>query len=184
MVSSESERLVLVDPQDREIGFVSKGDAHDGAGTLHRAFSLFIFNDRGELLMQQRSDDKRLWPMYWSNSCCSHPREGEDMDGATQRRLYEELGMASDLQFLFRFRYHAQFGDLGAEHEFCWVYIGRSNDAVQVNENEVNAWRWISPEDLDREMADDPERFTPWFRMEWERICTEFEEELAALLAA
>ncbi|MDH3646656.1 MAG: isopentenyl-diphosphate Delta-isomerase [Gammaproteobacteria bacterium] len=181
VVSSESERLVLVDGQDQEIGFESKGTVHDGTGLLHRAFSLFIFNKQGELLMQQRSAAKRLWPMFWSNSCCSHPREGEDIDDATHRRLREELGMRSDLQFLYRFRYHAQFGELGAEHEFCWVYIGRSDDMIRVNRNEIAAWRWIAIEDLEREMGEQPHGFTPWFRMEWERIRGEFAAELATL---
>lgn len=181
VVSSEKERLILVDSQDEVIGFESKGNVHDGSGILHRAFSLFIFNRSGELLMQQRSASKRLWPMYWSNSCCSHPREGEEMDGAIHRRLKEELGMTSDLQFLYRFRYHAMFGDLGAEHEFCWVYLGLSDDVVQVNENEIAAWRWISIHDLENELAEDTESFTPWFRMEWERIRSEFAEELATL---
>ena len=182
IVSSESERLILVDAQDRETGFESKGAVHDGEGMLHRAFSLFIFNSRGELLIQKRSAEKRLWPMYWSNSCCSHPREGEQMEDATVRRLREEMGLKCELQFLFRFRYHAQFGELGAEHEFCWVYIGRSDDEVHVNRTEVDTWRWIGIEDLEQEMADDPHGFTPWFRMEWERIRAEFGDQLAKLL--
>ena len=182
VVSSESERLILVDSQDNEIGFETKGAVHDGAGMLHRAFSLFIFNRRGELLMQQRSDSKRLWPLYWSNSCCSHPREGEQMEQATVRRLREELGMESELKLLFRFRYHAQFEDLGAEHEFCWVYAGRSDDSVKVNDNEVADWRWIGIDELEQDMAESPQHYTPWFRMEWERIRTAHAEELTALL--
>ncbi|MBT8144341.1 MAG: isopentenyl-diphosphate Delta-isomerase [Gammaproteobacteria bacterium] len=183
VVSSESERLVLVDSNDEVIGYGSKGDLHDGAGTLHRAFSLFIFNSEGQLLMQQRSDDKRLWPLFWSNSCCSHPREGEEMDGAIHRRLREELGMESELHFLFRFRYHAQFGDLGAEHEFCWVYAGVSDDAVQVNPNEVASWKWIDIDELEADMAERPEVYTPWFRMEWERIRQNHNDKLTELLA-
>ncbi len=182
VVSSETERLILVDSQDKEIGFETKGAAHDGAGTLHRAFSLFIFNRKGELLVQQRSGAKRLWPLYWSNSCCSHPREGEQMEQATQRRLAEELGMQSDLKFLFRFRYHAQFGDLGAEHEFCWVYAGISDDEVEVNGNEVADWRWIGIEELEEDMAERPQHYTPWFRMEWERIRSDHASELKSLM--
>ena len=91
IVSSESEQLILVDRDDNEIGYVSKADAHDGAGMLHRAFSLFLFNDAGELLLQQRAPEKRLWGGYWSNSCCSHPRRGESLDIATSRRLLDEL---------------------------------------------------------------------------------------------
>lgn len=181
VVSSEGERLILVDSQDNEIGFETKGAVHDGAGQLHRAFSLFIFNRHGELLVQQRSKEKRLWPLFWSNSCCSHPREGEEMDDAIHRRLREELGMKSELKFLFRFRYHAQFGELGAEHEFCWVYIGRSDDEVIVNDNEVADWHWTNIDALNQHMGEEPEAFTPWFRMEWERISNEFGHELEAI---
>src|SRR5579872_2001083 len=91
--AADSEALILVDEADREVGHLSKAKCHDGQGVLHRAFSLLIFNDAGELLLQQRSAAKRLWPLYWSNSCCSHPRRAESMDSAIHRRLYEELGL-------------------------------------------------------------------------------------------
>jgi isopentenyl-diphosphate delta-isomerase len=170
IVSSDLEPLILVDEDDREVGSLAKAACHDGDGVLHRAFSLFIFNDDGELLLQQRHDTKRLWPGYWSNSCCSHPRAGETMDEAVHRRLDEELGMSADLQFLYKFQYHARFRDLGSENELCWVYLGRSDHPVDANPTEVSDHRWIAPADLDREMTDHPDRFTPWFRMEWERV--------------
>ena len=105
VVSFDSERLILVDAADREIGHASKADAHVGKGILHRAFSLFVFNSAGELLLQQRAPGKPLWPGYWANSCCSHPRGGEDMETATQRRLSEELGFTCPLEFVFKFQY-------------------------------------------------------------------------------
>ena len=108
-VSSDAEQLILVDSDDRVLGHDSKAACHDGAGVLHRAFSLFVFNGAGDLLLQQRSVGKRLWPGYWANSCCSHPRRGESMEQATQRRLQQELGMACDLRYLFKFEYHAHF---------------------------------------------------------------------------
>ena len=129
IVSSEGEELILVDRADNEIGFISKADAHDGAGVLHRAFSLFLFNDAGELLLQQRAPGKRLWGGYWSNSCCSHPRWGEDIDAAAHRRLGEELGIRATLRPLFKFQYQAHFGERGSEHELCTVYVG-SADSV------------------------------------------------------
>ena len=125
VVSSDDELLILVDREDREIGFLAKADAHRGRGTLHRAFSLFVFNPAGHLLLQQRTGGKRLWPGYWSNTCCSHPRRGEKMDIAVRRRLQEELGLRAELGFLFKFRYQAQYDAQGAEHELCWVYAGR-----------------------------------------------------------
>ncbi|HEX6927856.1 MAG TPA: isopentenyl-diphosphate Delta-isomerase [Gammaproteobacteria bacterium] len=177
-VSSESEKLILVDEHDNEIGSISKADAHDAKGTLHRAFSLFIFNDKGELLLQQRSPEKRLWGGYWSNSCCSHPRAGETMEVAVQRRLEQELGMTADLEFVYKFSYQADFGVSGAEHELCWVYVGRATGNVQANTSEISDWRWISPAALDAEMAANPKRFTPWFKLEWERLKSDFAQRL------
>jgi isopentenyl-diphosphate delta-isomerase len=170
IVSSESDVLILVNEDDLEIGKISKGACHDGDGMLHRAFSLFVFNSAGELLLQQRSADKRLWPLFWSNSCCSHPRHGETMDDATHRRLYEELRMRGDLHFLYKFQYHAHYGDAGSENELCWVYVGTSDDPVQANGNEIADHRWVAPAELDDEMAATPEAFTPWFKMEWELV--------------
>ncbi|HEX7029855.1 MAG TPA: isopentenyl-diphosphate Delta-isomerase [Gammaproteobacteria bacterium] len=179
-VSSESEKLILVDENDNEIGTISKADAHDAKGVLHRAFSLFIFNDDGELLLQQRSPEKRLWGGYWSNSCCSHPRAGEDMDEAVHRRLEQELGMSADLEFVYKFAYQADFGERGAEHEMCWVYVGYATSEVQANASEISDWRWIAPGALDDEMRARPEAFTPWFKLEWDRLKRDFAERLPA----
>ncbi len=173
IVSSEDERLVLVDEDDTPIGHDSKAACHDGDGVLHRAFSLFVFNRDGELLLQQRASDKRLWPLYWSNSCCSHPREGETMDEAVARRLDQELHIAADLQFLYKFQYQARYGDAGSENELCWVYAGTTDDSVKPNPTEVSAWRFVAPADVDRELAGHPERFTPWFKLEWTRLRTD-----------
>lgn len=178
VVSSDSEELILVDGDDRPIGHRSKGACHDGHGILHRAFSLFVFNPEGKLLLQQRSKGKRLWPGYWANSCCSHPRAGESMELATARRLQEEMGMRCELRYLYKFEYQADFGDLGAEHELCWVYVGQSADPVKVNRTEVEDWRFVSADELDAEMRSHPERFTPWLKMEWQRLRGEFNQAL------
>ena len=177
----DSELLILVDEADREIGQMSKADCHRGAGVLHRAFSLLIFNDAGELLLQQRSAAKRLWPLYWSNSCCSHPRSHETTEMAIHRRLYEELGVRCPLQFLFKFRYQAQFDASGAEQELCSVYVGTCNQPLRINRHEISDWRWIAPAALQDEMSGPgAERFTPWFKMEWERIRRDHRELIAA----
>ena len=181
IVSFDDEPLVLVDEHDRDIGFMDKASAHLGKGTLHRAFSLFIFNARGELLLQQRAAGKRLWPGYWSNTCCSHPRRGETLDKAIHRRLDEELGLKSPLQFLFKFQYQAQFDAEGAEHELCWVYAGRSDDRAKVNVNEISGLRYIAPDALDAEMKANPGAFTPWFKIEWARIRRDHPEVLEPL---
>ena len=170
VVSSDDELLILVDSDDREIGFLAKAEAHRGRGTLHRAFSLFVFNPDGELLVQQRAPGKRLWPGHWSNTCCSHPRRGEKMDDAIRRRLREELGLRAELEFLFKLQYQTQYDAHGAEHELCWVYAGRSAKFPRANLHEVAAWRYITPPALQAEIAGAPETFTPWFKLEWERI--------------
>ncbi len=113
---------------------------------------------------------KRLWPLFWSNSCCSHPRRGESLEEAARRRVEQELGLRCELRFLYRFQYQARYGDAGSEHELCSVFAGRSDDTVMANGTEVNACRWLSPEALDRELAEHPDRFTPWFKLEWPRV--------------
>lgn len=180
IVSSANEQLILVDDLDRELGFKSKTDCHAGKGVLHRAFSIFVFNGDNELLLQQRSPTKLLWPSYWSNTCCSHPRRGESVDDAVNRRLVQELGFDCPLEFLYKFTYQAQFGAVGAEHEFCWVYYGRYDGPVDVNVNEISDWRFIGVDALERELAAAPETFTPWFKMEWMHIRANFLDGMLA----
>ena len=169
-VSSDSELLVLVDPLDRELGLLAKDACHDGAGALHRAFSVFVLNEHKQLLLQQRSAGKRLWPGYWSNSCCSHPVAGEKLEDAVTRRVLQELGLQVEATFLYKFIYRASFQDLGSEYELCHVYWAKSHEAPSVNANEVAAWRWVSAENLSEEIALDPESFTPWLQLEWPKI--------------
>ena len=183
-VSSESEELILVDINDNETGYLSKAQAHDGAGSLHRAFSVFLFNDEGELLLQQRADEKRLWPRFWSNSCCSHPRRGETMAVATQRRLQDELNVESELEHVYKFTYQAEFAGLGSEHELCHVYLGRVERDVQVNENEIQSIRFVSAADLEAEFETSREHFTPWFLQEWRALRTVYCSKLAGYIGA
>jgi isopentenyl-diphosphate delta-isomerase len=170
VVSFDHESLILVDQHDNEIGFLDKAGAHRGSGRLHRAFSLFVFDDAGRLLLQKRAAGKRLWPNHWSNTCCSHPRRGEDMATAIHRRLDEELRLRCALSFQFKFEYHAQYDDDGAEHELCWVYAGRCNDRPDFNHSEIAEVRYVAPASLDHEIAVAPDTFTPWFRLEWARL--------------
>jgi len=184
IVSSESELLILVDADDKETGGLDKSACHDGEGILHRAFSVFLFNDQGELLLQQRAAGKRLWPMFWTNSCCSHPRQGESMEIATQRRLQQELGTAAALEFIYKFSYHARFDDRGSENELCSVYLGRLDREAAANETEIAALRFITADALTDEIATPAERFPPWFQMEWQRLNDEFAERLAIYTSA
>lgn len=167
IVSSDAEPLILVDADDRETGYLSKAECHDGAGILHRAFSIFVFNGSGELLLQQRSATKRLWPGYWSNTCCSHPRRGESMSLATRRRLQDELNIETALEFVYKFSYRAEFGAAGSEHELCHVYLGKIDGPVAANEHEIAALRYVPADTLAGELDALPQQFTPWFKMEW-----------------
>ena len=167
IVSSEAEELILVDAEDQETGYMSKAECHNESGILHRAFSVFLFNADGELLLQQRAASKRLWPGYWSNTCCSHPRRGESMEVATARRLQDELNIGARLEFVYKFAYQAQYGDEGAEHELCHVFLGRVDGNVEPNEHEIAAIRYVAPDALVTEFAVDNGAFTPWFKMEW-----------------
>lgn len=175
IVSSDHEPLILVDENDEEIGHKSKLDCHVGEGMLHRAFSIFIFNEAGETLLQRRSAQKFLWPGYWSNACCSHPRLGETMDEAIHRRLEQELGFTTELGFLYKFIYKADYKGIGTEHELCWVWVGRAEmDQVVPNSNEIEDWRFVSPEHLEAELAARPGDYTPWMKMEWRKIRDEY----------
>lgn len=168
VVSSDEELLILVDEKDGELGALSKRECHIGDGILHRAFSIFLFNAQGEVLMQRRSPTKTLWPGYWSNACCSHPRDGETVDEAVHRRLAQELGVSTHLEYLYKFVYKAKFGSVGTEHELCWVWAGSAEaDQVEENPNEIAEWQFLRPEELDSKMDNSPASFTPWIKLEW-----------------
>lgn len=174
-VSFDDEPLILVDESDRILGHGTKAAVHAGDGVLHRAFSIFLFNGRGEVMLQCRSDSKPLWPLFWSNACCSHPRRGETVDQAADRRLTEELGIDAPLEYVYTFRYHARYENRGSEHEVCAVYLTRCDEEVIVNDLEVSDTRWLRPDELDRALGEQPDHYTPWLHLEWKRLRTEFE---------
>ena len=140
IASDTDELLILVDRQDNELGFASKAACHTGSGLLHRAFSIFIFNSSGQVLLQQRSQDKELWNLYWSNSCCSHPRQGEQIENAAHRRVMEELSIDCELHYLYKFFYQEPFEQKGSEHELCSVFVGRYDGKVSINIAEIADW--------------------------------------------
>lgn len=164
------DQLIMVDEADTITGYCTREQCHSGDGIRHRAFSIFIFNRRGQLLLQQRSAEKQLWPLFWSNSCCSHPRVGETTEGAAHRRLNEELGISAPLTYLYKFSYQARYQQAGSENELCSVFVGKSDEPIDVDPKEVNAWRYVSPGQLNREIEANPNRFTPWFKMEWAQL--------------
>ena len=163
------ENVVLVDAEDREVGTASKLDAHR-TGQLHRAFSVIVFDSSGEMLLQRRAAVKYHSAGLWSNSCCGHPRPGEPLTNAAERRLREELGLDVPLTPKFSFVYEAALEGGMHEHELDHVFVGYS-DAVPVPDPaEVSEWRRVSLEDLQREMSADPAAFTVWFHILMRRI--------------
>ena len=181
IVSFDDEPLILVDQNDVVIGHESKIEAHRGLGLLHRAFSIFLINDQSEVLLQQRSSEKPLWPKYWSNTCCSHPRRGETYEAATQRRLLEELNLSCDLKYLFKFQYQAQYDSTGAEHELCSVFVGHviGRPELEYNKTEIADTAWVPATTIGDWLSDPDIPTTPWFAMERQRLFTEFDQELS-----
>ena len=177
--NESNEYLVLVDEHDSEIGKVEKFEAHMGEGVLHRAFSVFIFNDNDEVLLQQRSRKKLLWPGFWSNTCCSHPRVDETYEDAAQRRLKEEMGMIVNVKYLYKFQYKAKYMEIGSENEICAVLIGHSGDEPNLNPDEVEDCKWIKWSDLLNDIAERGEKgYTPWFLLEVEEINKKFKDQV------
>ena len=169
-LSFPEKSLILVDEKDNIIGYKAKERCHQGEGLLHRAFSIFILNDKKQLLIQKRSNKKTLWPMYWSNSVCSHPFQGEKIEDAAERRLKEELGLETRVKYVFKFQYKARFGEIGVEHEICYVFMGIGDGNIRPNIKEVAEWEYIDLETLNNNIAMQSNKYTPWFKLEWERI--------------
>lgn len=164
-----TEYVILVDENDNELGLMEKLEAHQ-KGILHRAFSVFIFNSKGELLLQQRAAEKYHSAQLWTNTCCSHPRKGETYLQAAHRRLMEEMGFDCPLEEKFHFIYQAVFDDGLIEHELDHVFIGEFNGSFEFNQDEVMSTQWISLDDLKMDMAQHPEKYTAWFKIIFERF--------------
>jgi len=158
------EYVVLVDEQDRETGTMEKQQAH-AEGKLHRAISVFIFNTKNELLLQQRSAGKYHSANLWTNTCCSHPRPGEETDDAAVRRLYEEMGIRCELEEAFSFIYKADLENNLTEYELDHVYTGISDTAPIPDINEVAEWKYISIDMLGADIKKYPEKYTEWFKI-------------------
>jgi|TARA_B110000240_G_C13250542_1_gene347249 isopentenyl-diphosphate delta-isomerase len=158
------EQVILVDENDTQIGLMPKMEAHEKA-LLHRAFSVFSFNDSGELLLQQRAADKYHSPLQWTNTCCSHQRDGESNIEAGKRRLQEEMGFSCELSEVFSFIYKAPFDNGLTEHELDHVMIGKFNGVPEVNPEEVESYKWMSLEEVKVDMEMDESKYTAWFRI-------------------
>jgi isopentenyl-diphosphate delta-isomerase len=164
-----NEEVVLVNTNDEELGTMEKMEAHRKA-VLHRAFSVFIFNSKGELLLQQRAAEKYHCGGLWTNTCCSHPRLNEDVLDAAHRRLQEEMGLSETLTYGFSFIYRADFPNNLSEHEFDHVFFGESDLLPQPNPSEVADYKYISLQVLEKEIAAFPDRFSPWMKICLNRV--------------
>ena len=170
------EYVVLVNEQDEAIGTMEKMAAHR-SGMLHRAFSIFLFDAEGRVLLQQRANGKYHSPGLWSNACCSHPRPGEDVLPAAERRLKEELGATAKMNKRFSFTYHARFANDLEEHELDHVLFGAFSGELHPDPAEAKAVRWLSPEELSAEIAATPEAFTPWLLICWPEVLEHMQRE-------
>ena len=173
-VLNKSRKVILTDEQGNHLGLADIEQAHRGEGMLHMAFSVYVFrSDGGQLLIQKRSAHKMLWPSIWANTCCSHPRQGENLVEAGMRRLQEECGFTCPLVELSSFVYRAEdpYGR-GVEHEYDTLLFGSLAEAVEPNPDsqEIADWKWIDVVELRAELDSEPAKFAPWFRPGLERV--------------
>lgn len=168
-LSSENEYVVLVDTNDNDIGTMEKMEAHEKA-VLHRAFSIFLFNTKGEMLIHQRALSKYHTPGLWTNTCCSHPRLGESLAQATSRRLMEEMGMEAEIHEIFHFLYKADVGQGLIEHEIDHVFIGTSDALPKINRDEVETYAYVQVDELRNDIKLNPEKYTAWFKIAFDRV--------------
>ncbi|WP_291119963.1 isopentenyl-diphosphate Delta-isomerase [Flavobacterium sp. UBA6135] len=169
------EKVILVNENDEPIGLMNKLEAHEKA-VLHRAFSVFILNDKNEVMLQQRAHQKYHSPLLWTNTCCSHQREGETNIQAGTRRLYEEMGFTAELKELFHFIYKAPFDNGLTEHELDHVMIGYYNDEPKINPDEVESWKWMSIEAIRDDIQTQSENYTVWFKIIFDEFYHYLEE--------
>lgn len=169
------EQVILVNEQDEPIGLMEKLEAHQKA-VLHRAFSVFILNENNEIMLQQRAFHKYHSPMLWTNTCCSHQRNGESNIEAGKRRLNEEMGFSAELKELFHFIYKAPFDNGLTEHELDHVMIGYYNEEPIINSDEVANWKWMSIEAVREDMQDNPGIYTVWFKIIFDKFYHYLEE--------
>jgi isopentenyl-diphosphate delta-isomerase len=182
--NESSEELILVDDSDNSIGFETKLKAHENGGRLHRAFTIFVLNSAGRMLLQRRAKGKYHFSGLWSNACCSHPRKGETLQDAAHRRLQQEFGFDAGLREIFSFVYRASDPRSGlAEHEFDHVFCGEFDGEPRPNPDEIKDWKWICVAELLRDLQSNPHDYTPWFRIAVPRVIKELpplDEDLSA----
>lgn len=161
--------VILVDNEDNELGSMPKLEAHQ-KGLLHRAISVFLFDSAGNWILQQRAFDKYHSSGLWTNTCCSHPNPGENSLDASNRRLIEEMGLDCELNFLFKFLYRAELDNNLIENELDHIYVGYTNQEPSINPNEVNSWRIMNFFDLDKDVQENPNNYTEWFKLLYKKV--------------
>lgn len=154
----------MVNDHDEETGVMEKMEAHR-TGSLHRAFSVLLFNSRGEMLLQKRAQTKYHSSGLWTNTCCSHPRPGESLEEATRRKLRQEMGIEANPRFAFKFQYKAPLDNQLIEYEIDHVFIGQFDGEPVLNEHEAEDWKFVDLHSLKQQIHTDPQQFTPWFRL-------------------
>jgi isopentenyl-diphosphate delta-isomerase len=170
------EEVVLVDEKDNDVGREEKIKAHMNGGKLHRAFSIFIFNGKGEMMIQQRAFGKYHCGGLWTNTCCSHPRPGELAENAAHRKLKQEMGFDTDLKEILSFTYRAPFENGLTEHEFDHVFVGGFDGNPQMNPQEVGDFKWVNPNVLEKDVNENPDKYTPWFKIVLARVLEWYRE--------
>lgn len=163
------EKVILVDKKGKFLGLRKKEDAHIYPSKLHKAISVLIF-DKNKILIQKRAKNKKTWPMHWANACCSHPRKGESFQKAAERRLFEEMGIKTKLKKVFKFIYESKFDKNWGENEYDWVFVGEYKGKVNPDPNEIAEYKWIDLEELRKDIKNNSQIYTPWFRTILERV--------------
>ena len=166
---NSNEQVILVDEFDNDLGSMEKLRAHE-LGLLHRAFSVFLFDEKGNMLLQKRALGKYHSPGLWTNTCCSHPRPGELTIDAAKRRLLEEMGIVTNIESAFNFIYKASLHQNLTEHELDYVFVGTYNGIISPNSIEVCDYLYISIEDLNQKLNTNKEEFTVWFKIAYNRV--------------
>ncbi len=164
------EEIVLVDEKDNETGSMEKLKAHENGGTLHRAFSIFVFNNRGEMLIQKRAAGKYHCAGLWTNTCCSHQNPGETLEDAAHRKLKQEMGFDTELREILKFIYKAEFDNGLTEHELDHVFIGIHDSEVSPAPEEAEDYKWADVKQLREDVSRNPEKYTPWFKIVLDRV--------------
>lgn len=165
-------KILKVNKKDEFLGLENKEKCHKGKGILHRAFSILIFNNKNQVLLSQRSKFKELWPLFWDNTCSSHPtRESQSYTAAGKKRLKEEFGFSCQLKEIDKFQYQAKYKNVGSENEICALLVGKCNPKkIEPNPKEIKGWKWLDLKELKKEIKINPRKYTPWLKIDLKKI--------------